>query len=81
MLELLSLDRQDRPRQLHRPLIYLPALVPRRGVERVRCRGRVAPVAQQAEWVVGAVRMTQHNTPAEARAAGRAINKIVKALI
>ncbi len=41
----------------------------------------VAPVAQRAEWVVGAVRMTQHNTPAEARAAGRAIKKIVKALI
>ena len=41
----------------------------------------VAPVAQRAEWVIGAVRMTQHNTPAEARAAGRAIKKIVKALM
>lgn len=40
----------------------------------------VAPIAQQAEWVVGAVRMTQHNTPSEARAASRAIKKIVKSL-
>ncbi len=41
----------------------------------------VAPIAQQAEWVVGAVRMTQHNTVSEARAAGRAIKKIVGELV
>ncbi len=48
-------------------------------------RGRypldVAPIAQRAEGVVGAVRMTQHNTVAEARAAGRAMKKIAGELV
>jgi perosamine synthetase len=40
----------------------------------------VAPIAQKAAAKVGAIRMTQHNTVAEAKAAARAVQKIVRAL-
>jgi perosamine synthetase len=41
----------------------------------------VAPIAQKAAAKIGAIRMTQHNTIAEARAAAKAVQKIVRALI
>ena len=41
----------------------------------------VAPRAQAAGARLGGVRITQHNTPAEARAAGRALGKIVSVLL
>jgi len=41
---------------------------------------KVAPIAQKAAAKVGAIRMTQHNTVSEARAAARAVQKIVGAL-
>jgi hypothetical protein len=41
----------------------------------------VAPNAQSAAERLGFVSMTQHNTPAEARAAVRALRKVVGALL
>jgi dTDP-4-amino-4,6-dideoxygalactose transaminase len=41
----------------------------------------VAPNAMWAGRRVGGVRMSQHNTPTEARAAGQAVRKIVSALL